>query len=95
MFTFVETGQHIFAVNENLSVVLCLHNMVLELKFTRFHDQPWGFRLSGGSDFAIPLTVIKVRILSLIGDKLGSMGGLCEGVGAVTVCVCVCVSTCV
>lgn len=62
MFTFVESGHHIVAVNEDLSVVLCLYNMVLELKFTRFNDEPWGFRLSGGKDFEIPLTVIRVSM---------------------------------
>lgn len=103
MFTFVETGQHIFAVNENLSVVLCLYNMVLELKFTRFHDQPWGFRLSGGSDFAIPLTVIKVRMC--IGDfsnRYAYCVLICwsatsgqRTVCSMGVCVCVCVRICV
>lgn len=34
--------------------------MVVDLKFSRFEDQPWGFRLTGGKDFPLPLTVVKV-----------------------------------
>lgn len=34
--------------------------MVLELKLTRFDNVPWGFRLIGGSDFELPLTVVMV-----------------------------------
>lgn len=60
MFNFIASGKHIFCVNEDLSVVLCLHKMVVDLKFSRFEDQPWGFRLSGGKDFPLPLTVVKV-----------------------------------
>lgn len=60
MFNFIESGKHIFCVNEDLSVVLCLHKMVVDLKFSRFEDQPWGFRLTGGKDFPLPLTVVKV-----------------------------------
>lgn len=60
MFNFIESGKHILCVNSDLSVVLCLKNMVLDLKFTRFESTPWGFRLTGGNDFELPLTVIKV-----------------------------------
>lgn len=60
MFNFIESGKHILCVNSDLSVVLCLKNMVLDLKFTRFENVPWGFRLTGGNDFEQPLTVIKV-----------------------------------
>lgn len=35
--------------------------MVIDLKFSRFENVPWGFRLIGGSDFDVPLTVIKVK----------------------------------
>ena len=63
MFNFIASGKHIICANSDLSVVLCYQNMVLELKFTRFEDQPWGFRLTGGSDFEVPLTVIKVKSL--------------------------------
>lgn len=34
--------------------------MLFNIKFTKFDDTPWGFRLVGGTDFDIPLTVIKV-----------------------------------
>lgn len=60
MFNFITSGKHTFCVNGDLSVVLCFSNMVLDLKFTRFEDAPWGFRLTGGSDFELPLTVVKV-----------------------------------
>lgn len=36
--------------------------MVINLKFSKFDDTPWGFRLIGGTDFDTPLTVVKVRI---------------------------------
>lgn len=62
MFNFISSGKHIICVNDNLSVVLTFHNMVLDLKFFRYENTPWGFRLSGGSDFEYPLTVIKVRL---------------------------------
>lgn len=35
--------------------------MVLELKLSRDENVPWGFRLAGGADFDIPLTVTKVK----------------------------------
>lgn len=35
-------------------------NMVLDLKLSRLQDVPWGFRLAGGIDYDLPLTVIKV-----------------------------------
>ncbi|OXU18672.1 hypothetical protein TSAR_000124, partial [Trichomalopsis sarcophagae] len=31
----------------------------LDIKFTKFDNRPWGFRLAGGSDFPEPLTVIR------------------------------------
>lgn len=34
--------------------------MVLEIKLSRIENVPWGFRLAGGADFDIPLTVTKV-----------------------------------
>lgn len=34
--------------------------MAISIKFTKFDNTPWGFRLAGGSDFPQPLTVIKV-----------------------------------
>lgn len=37
-----------------------LIKMVVDLKFSRFSEEPWGFRLTGGTDFEFPLTVIKV-----------------------------------
>ncbi|XP_026667210.1 vicilin-like seed storage protein At2g18540 isoform X2 [Ceratina calcarata] len=33
---------------------------IVNLKFTKFDNTPWGFRLAGGSDFPQPLTVIRV-----------------------------------
>lgn len=37
--------------------------MVIEIKLIRSGtEKPWGFRLSGGSDYEIPLTVTKVNI---------------------------------
>ena len=30
------------------------------IKMSKFDNQPWGFRLQGGIDFAAPLTVQKV-----------------------------------
>ncbi|XP_011160682.1 PDZ and LIM domain protein 2 [Solenopsis invicta] len=33
-----------------------------DVKLSRCNDQPWGFRLSGGVDFAFPLTVVRVTI---------------------------------
>lgn len=62
MFNFIESGKHILCVNSDLSVVLCLKNMVLDLKFARLENIPWGFRLTGGNDFELPLTVIKVSV---------------------------------
>lgn len=35
-------------------------NMVLDLKLSRIENIPWGFRLAGGADYDIPLTVTKV-----------------------------------
>lgn len=39
--------------------------MVIDIKMCRFDNVPWGFRLVGGSDFEIPLTVVKVTEGSL------------------------------
>ncbi|XP_055849004.1 stage VI sporulation protein D isoform X2 [Episyrphus balteatus] len=39
--------------------------MVVDIKMCRFDNVPWGFRLVGGSDFEIPLTVVKVTEGSL------------------------------
>lgn len=38
------------------------NNMSTNIKFTKFDNRPWGFRLAGGSDFPQPLTVIRVGI---------------------------------
>ncbi|XP_037047059.1 uncharacterized protein LOC119081915 isoform X2 [Bradysia coprophila] len=76
MFNFIESGKHILCVNSDLSVVLCLKNMVLDLKFARLENVPWGFRLTGGNDFELPLTVIKVRegtIAEEAGLKVGDV----------------------
>lgn len=42
--------------------------MAISIKFTKFDNTPWGFRLAGGSDFPQPLTVIRVRTLYYIPD---------------------------
>ncbi|KAK0179248.1 hypothetical protein PV327_008055 [Microctonus hyperodae] len=49
---------------------------ITDIKFTKFDNTPWGFRLAGGSDFPQPLTVIKVSEGSLaecMGLKLGDV----------------------
>jgi hypothetical protein len=33
---------------------------LLPVKMSKFDNQPWGFRLQGGIDFAAPLTIQKV-----------------------------------
>jgi hypothetical protein len=33
---------------------------IVSVKMSKFDNQPWGFRLQGGIDFAAPLTVQKV-----------------------------------
>ncbi|XP_031779136.1 trichohyalin-like isoform X3 [Nasonia vitripennis] len=48
----------------------------LDIKFTKFDNRPWGFRLAGGSDFPEPLTVIRVSEGSLaecMGLKVGDV----------------------
>lgn len=65
MFNYIKSGKHIFCVNNDLSVVLCFHNMVVDVKLCRFQDVPWGFRLTGGADFDVPLTVVKVSCAQL------------------------------
>ncbi|KAF7403749.1 hypothetical protein HZH68_006543 [Vespula germanica] len=50
--------------------------MAINIKFTKFDNTPWGFRLAGGSDFPQPLTVIKVNEGSLaecMGIKVGDV----------------------
>ncbi|XP_076685570.1 uncharacterized protein LOC143377773 isoform X2 [Andrena cerasifolii] len=50
--------------------------MAINIKFTKFDNTPWGFRLAGGSDFPQPLTVIKVLEGSLaecMGMKVGDV----------------------
>ncbi|KAK2585514.1 hypothetical protein KPH14_010162 [Odynerus spinipes] len=50
--------------------------MAVNIKFTKFDNTPWGFRLAGGSDFPQPLTVIKVNEGSLaecMGLKVGDV----------------------
>lgn len=34
--------------------------MCEEIKLGRYDETPWGFRLTGGHDFGIPLTVVRV-----------------------------------
>ncbi|XP_029680044.1 uncharacterized protein LOC115245736 [Formica exsecta] len=49
--------------------------MAISIKFTKFDNTPWGFRLAGGSDFPQPLTVIRITEGSLaecMGLKLNS-----------------------
>ncbi|XP_058804967.1 uncharacterized protein LOC131672052 [Phymastichus coffea] len=48
----------------------------LDIKFSKFDNRPWGFRLAGGSDFPEPLTVIRVSEGSLaecMGLKVGDV----------------------
>ncbi|XP_015178765.1 PREDICTED: DNA ligase 1-like isoform X4 [Polistes dominula] len=50
--------------------------MAINIKFTKFDNTAWGFRLAGGSDFPQPLTVIKVNEESLaecMGIKVGDV----------------------
>ncbi|XP_076398429.1 uncharacterized protein LOC100883155 isoform X4 [Megachile rotundata] len=50
--------------------------MAVNIKFTKFDNTPWGFRLAGGSDFPHPLTVIRVTEGSLaecMGLKVGDV----------------------
>ncbi|XP_076638785.1 uncharacterized protein LOC143350592 isoform X2 [Colletes latitarsis] len=50
--------------------------MAINIKFTKFDNTPWGFRLAGGSDFPQPLTVIRVTEESLaecMGLKVGDV----------------------
>ncbi|XP_053979243.1 protein IWS1 homolog isoform X2 [Hylaeus volcanicus] len=50
--------------------------MAINIKFTKFDNTPWGFRLAGGSDFPQPLTVIRVTEDSLaecMGLKVGDV----------------------
>nr|XP_012216264.1 PREDICTED: uncharacterized protein LOC105668449 isoform X1 [Linepithema humile]XP_012216266.1 PREDICTED: uncharacterized protein LOC105668449 isoform X1 [Linepithema humile] len=50
--------------------------MAISIKFTKFDNTPWGFRLAGGSDFPQPLTVIRVTEGSLaecMGLKIGDV----------------------
>ncbi|XP_076662436.1 uncharacterized protein LOC143365794 isoform X1 [Halictus rubicundus] len=50
--------------------------MAVSIKFTKFDNTPWGFRLAGGSDFPQPLTVIRVTEGSLaecMGLKVGDV----------------------
>lgn len=34
--------------------------MAIELKFHKTDNTPWGFRLTGGADYDVPITVLKV-----------------------------------
>ncbi|KAG7199074.1 hypothetical protein KM043_017974 [Ampulex compressa] len=54
----------------------CRGDMAVSIKFTKFDNTPWGFRLAGGSDFPQPLTVIRVLEGSLaecMGLKVGDV----------------------
>lgn len=42
--------------------------MAINIKFTKFDNTPWGFRLAGGSDFPQPLTVIRVSFLFFLSN---------------------------
>ncbi|XP_012267621.2 titin isoform X1 [Athalia rosae] len=50
--------------------------MAVDIKFTKFDNTSWGFRLAGGSDFPQPLTVIKVAeggIAERMGLRVGDV----------------------
>lgn len=47
---------------------------LLPIKMSKFDNQPWGFRIQGGIDFAAPLTIQKVN-----GGSLAEKVGLCVG----------------
>ncbi|OAD60511.1 PDZ and LIM domain protein Zasp, partial [Eufriesea mexicana] len=50
--------------------------MAINIKFTKFDNTPWGFRLAGGSDFPQPLTVIRViegSLAECMGIKVGDV----------------------
>ncbi|XP_014477396.1 PREDICTED: uncharacterized protein LOC106745908 [Dinoponera quadriceps] len=50
--------------------------MAISIKFTKFDNTPWGFRLAGGSDFPQPLAAIRVTEGSLaecMGLKVGDV----------------------
>ncbi|CAK9817333.1 PDZ and LIM domain protein Zasp [Anthophora plagiata] len=50
--------------------------MAINIKFTKFDNTPWGFRLAGGSDFPQPLTVIRVTeggLAECMGLKVGDV----------------------
>ncbi|KAG8037329.1 hypothetical protein G9C98_005539 [Cotesia typhae] len=49
---------------------------IIDIKFSKFDNTPWGFRLAGGSDFPQPLTVIRVvegSLAECMGLKLGDV----------------------
>ncbi|XP_003692872.1 PDZ and LIM domain protein 4-like [Apis florea] len=47
----------------------------VDIKLSRNNEnQAWGFRLSGGADFAFPLTVVRV-LLGGLADKAGLQAG--------------------
>ncbi|XP_025193963.1 membrane-associated guanylate kinase, WW and PDZ domain-containing protein 3-like [Melanaphis sacchari] len=48
--------------------------MCEEIELHRYDDTPWGFRLTGGHDFGIPLTVVRVT-----GGSLAEEAGMCVG----------------
>ncbi|XP_049884444.1 titin-like [Pectinophora gossypiella] len=48
--------------------------MEVDVRLTRSADQPWGFRLIGGVDFSMPLTVVKV-IPNSPADQAGLQNG--------------------
>ncbi|KAK0171392.1 hypothetical protein PV328_009130 [Microctonus aethiopoides] len=62
--------------NLNVPFMSPFNMSIIDIKFTKFDNTPWGFRLAGGSDFPQPLTVIKVSEGSLaecMGLKLGDV----------------------
>lgn len=48
-------------MQENIGPELNPSEMMEEIKLQKFDQQPWGFRLTGGTDFGTPITVIKVN----------------------------------
>ncbi|XP_026811011.1 membrane-associated guanylate kinase, WW and PDZ domain-containing protein 3-like [Rhopalosiphum maidis] len=48
--------------------------MCEDIELHRYDDTPWGFRLTGGHDFGIPLTVVRVT-----GGSLAEEAGMCVG----------------
>lgn len=52
--------------------------MVLDLKLSRDENVPWGFRLAGGADYDIPLTVTKVKYIAHHSNYVLVSGVFCD-----------------